>query len=152
MKQVAKPQPSSDDLAGAIAGAMRGMHQLREENSALRAWNTELEHRRSVLESEVTNLKSQLDNERNERRHYHSLANEIITRLDVVGRTVDDVVQRAQHEVYSLRKEQPLAELPELKIPAFLKKPIAADASAEPKTEAKAPADGRKAGAFPKIA
>src|SRR5262249_48258432 len=144
------PQPSSDDLAGAIAGAMRGMHDLREENSALRAWNNELEHRRSVLESEIAGLKAQLDCERNERRHYHSLANEIITRLDVVGRTVDDVVQRAQHEVYSLRKEQPTAELPELKIPTFLKRPMSADGDAEPKTEAPGLKDGRKAGAFPK--
>ena len=37
MKPVTKTQPTSDDLAEAIAGAMRGMHDLREENAALRA-------------------------------------------------------------------------------------------------------------------
>jgi predicted RNase H-like nuclease (RuvC/YqgF family) len=143
MKPAPKAQPASDDLAEAIAGAMRGMHELREENAALRARNNELEHRRAALESEVAGLKAQLDNERSERRHYHSLANEIITRLDVVGRTVDDVVQRAQHEVYSMRKEHPRAELPELKIPGFLKQPIAADGRAEPKQEVPGLTNGR---------
>jgi hypothetical protein len=139
MQQVRKAEPSSDDLAEAI---MRGMRQLREENATLReenavlcAGNDELKRRSSVLESEIASLKAQLDNERTERRHYHSLANEIMTRLDVVGRTVDDVVQRAQHEVYSKRKEQPSGELPEIKIPKFLKEAITADGPAEPKAE-----------------
>jgi predicted RNase H-like nuclease (RuvC/YqgF family) len=150
MKPVTKAEPSPDDLAEAIAGAMRGMHVLREENSTLRARNNELENRRSVLESEVAGLKAQLDSERSERRHYHSLANEIITRLDVVGRTVDDVVQRAQHEVYSMRKEQPRTELPELKIPTFLRQPVPVDARAESRTEA--PTNGRAVQAVPKSA
>ncbi len=135
IREATKAQPPLDDLAEAIAGAMRGMHELREENAALRGRTDELEHRRCLLESENASLKVQLDNERTERRHYHSLANEIITRLDVVGRTVDDVMQRAQHEVYSKRKEQPSGELPELEIPNFLKQPAPADAPAEPKTE-----------------
>jgi hypothetical protein len=135
MRQVTKPQPTSDNLAEAIDGAMRGMHELRDENAALRGRNDELEHRRCVLESENASLKAQLDNERLERRHYHSLANEIITRLDVVGRTVDDVVQRAQQEVYSKRKQQPSGELAEFKIPNFLKQANTADGPAEPKAE-----------------
>jgi hypothetical protein len=147
MKPLTKAQPSADDLAEAIEGAMRGMHELREENAALRARNNELEHRRSVLESEITGIKAQLDNERNERRHYHSLANEIITRLDVVGRTVDDVIQRAQHEVYSMRKEQPRGELPELKIPGFLKQPLPVDGRAE--AEAPGLTNGRPLQAAP---
>src|SRR3974377_1381332 len=73
IRQVAKGQPQSDDLAGAITNAMRGMPELRDENATLRAHNGELEHRRSVLESEIATLRAQLDNERNERRHYHSL-------------------------------------------------------------------------------
>src|SRR5207248_9509863 len=101
------------------ADAMRGMHDLRQDNATLRAANEELEHRRSALESELAWLNSQLDNERTERRHYHSLANEIMTRLDVVGRTVDDVVQRAQQEVASMN-----AEVTELKIPEFLNQPM----------------------------
>jgi hypothetical protein len=118
-KQATKAQASSDDLAAAISDAMRGMHDLREENASLRAEKDELEHRRSTLESELAWLKAQLDNERTERRHYHSLANEIITRLDIVGRTVDDVVQRAQHEVEAMGKA-------ELKMPEFLNQPIMA--------------------------
>jgi hypothetical protein len=133
---------------------MRGMHELRDENAALRVRNGELEHSRSVLESEIAALKAQLDNERNERRHYHSLANEILTRLDVVGRTVDDVVQRAHHEVHSQRKEFSRGDLPELKLPQFLKQPTSADTAADPKAEAPGRNNGRpaEAAAFPKIA
>jgi hypothetical protein len=154
MRQVTEPQPTPDDLAEAIDGAMRGMHELRDENAALCGRIDELEHHRSVLESENASLKAQLDNERLERRHYHSLANEIITRLDVVGRTVDDVVQRAQHEVYSKRKEQPGGDLPELKIPNFLKQSAPADGRAEPRTDAPGRPNIRpvQAGAFPKRA
>jgi chromosome segregation ATPase len=138
MGQVTNPKLSSDDLADQIAGAMRGMHELREENATLRSRNDELEHHRSVLESEVASLKAQLDNERNERRHYHSLANEIITRLDVVGRTVDDVVQSAHHEVQRQRRDSPHGDVPELNIPQFLKQPTSANAEAEPQADAPA--------------
>jgi hypothetical protein len=141
MEQVTESQPTSDDLTEAIDGAMRGMHELRDENAALRRHNDDLRHRRSVLESEIASLKAQLDNERNERRHYHSLANEILTRLDIVGRTVDDVLQRAQHEVYSKRKEQPSGGLPEFNIPNFLKE-ITADGRAEPKADSSRTAAG----------
>ena len=54
--------------------------------------------------------------------HYHSLANEIVTRLDVVGQTIDDVVKRAEQEVYRQRRENPRAELPDIKVPSFLRK------------------------------
>jgi hypothetical protein len=70
----------------------------------------------------VRSLKLALDHEQAERRHYHSLANEIITRLDVVGQTIDDVVKRAEHDVYRQRRENPRAELPEAELPTFLKK------------------------------
>jgi hypothetical protein len=107
------------------------------------------------MESEIATLRAQLDNERNERRHYHSLANEILTRLDVVGRTVDDVVQRAHHEVHSRRKEHQGGDLPDLKLPQFLKQPASADAAAEPKADAPGRNNGRPAepaAAFPKAA
>jgi hypothetical protein len=74
------------------------------------------------LESEVQSLKLTLEQERAERRHYHSLANEIITRLDVVGQTIDDVVRRAEQEVYRQRRESPRTDLPEVEMPNFLKK------------------------------
>jgi len=81
-----------------------------------------LEGNNLQLESELRSLKLALDHERAERRHYHSLANEIITRLDVVGQTIDDVVKRAEQETYRQRRENPRAELPEVEPPTFLKK------------------------------
>jgi hypothetical protein len=130
MKDATNAQPSSHDLDDAIAVAMRGMLELRKENARLRARNHELEHSHPVLESEIASLKVQIQNERSERRHYHSLANEIITRIDIVVRTVEDVVQRA----CSMREEQPRADLPELIIPPFLKQRTVANDPAEPKT------------------
>jgi hypothetical protein len=49
-----------------------------------------LEDANLLLKSEVESLKLAVEDERRERRHYHSLANEIITRLDVVGHTTAD--------------------------------------------------------------
>jgi hypothetical protein len=69
---------------------------------------------------------SALEHERTERRYYNSLANEIITRLDVVGQTIDDVVKRAEQEVYRQHRENPRAELPDIKVPSFLRKVEAA--------------------------
>ena len=120
MNQIAKISGVSDDLAGAIANAMRGMHELRDETAMLRARNDELEHGRSVLESEIAGLRSQLDHECNERRHYQSLATEAMTRLEVVSRTVDDVIQHAQQEAHRQRKEYTHGEVAELKAPQFL--------------------------------
>ena len=74
------------------------------------------------LESQVQSLKLSLEQERAERRHYHSLANEIITRLDVVGQTIDDVVRRAEQETRRQRRESAPADLPKVEMPTFLKK------------------------------
>jgi hypothetical protein len=74
------------------------------------------------LESEIQSLKLTLEQERAERRHYHSLANQIITRLDMVARTVVDVVNRAEQEVCRQRKETPGAKLPDVEAPSFRKK------------------------------
>jgi hypothetical protein len=40
----------------------------------------------------------------------------------VVGQTIDDVVKRAEHDVYRQRRENPRAELPKAELPTFLKK------------------------------
>ena len=45
-----------------------------------------------------------------------------VARLDVVGQTIDDVVKRAEQEVYRQRRENPRAELPDIKVPSFLQK------------------------------
>ena len=74
------------------------------------------------LENEIESLKLTLERERAERRHYHSLANEIITRLDVVACTIDDVVKRAEQEVCSQRSKTPGAKLPDVEAPSFRKK------------------------------
>jgi hypothetical protein len=56
----------------------------------------------------------------------------------VVGRTIDDVVKRAEHDVYRQRRER--AELPEAELPTFLKK-----------VEAFANGPGEKPKAFPQL-
>jgi chromosome segregation ATPase len=112
---------SADPLADKIRDSILGVENLRAENARLANQVNGLERSNLQLESEVQSLKLTLEHERSERRHYHSLANEIITRLDVVGQTIDDVVRRAEQEVYRQRKETPRAELPEVKVPSFLK-------------------------------
>lgn len=127
-------QPMKIDLAAAVDAAMRGMHALREDNAALGEEVNRLEMENISLSSQVETLKIQLEAEKAERRHYHSLANEIITRLDIVGRTVDDVVKRAEQEVYRQRRESPKAEVPELeKMPERLQAFI--NGSTQPTTE-----------------
>ena len=41
--------------------------------------------------------------------------------MDVVARTVDDVVRRAEQEVSRERRETPGAKLPDVEAPSFLK-------------------------------
>ncbi|HEY7301155.1 MAG TPA: hypothetical protein VH684_24975 [Xanthobacteraceae bacterium] len=122
VKDLAKlADAKADPLADKIRESILGVEHLRGENTRLATQLNVLERSNLQLESEVQSLKLTLEHERSERRHYHSLANEIITRLDVVGQTIDDVVRRAEQEVYRQRKEAPRAELPEVKVPSFLR-------------------------------
>ena len=111
-----------DPLTEKIRESIIGVEKLRAENRELTDKVTSLETTNLQLENEVRSLKRALDDERAERRHYHSLANEIITRLDVVGQTIDDVVKRAEQETYRQRRENPRAELPEVELPTFLQR------------------------------
>jgi chromosome segregation ATPase len=113
---------SGDPLTEKIRQSILGVENLRAENRRLTDQVKSLEGHNLQLESEVQSLKLALDQERAERRHYHSLANEIITRLDVVGHTIGEVVKRAEQETYRQRRENPRAELPEVELPTFLKK------------------------------
>jgi len=113
---------AGDPLTEKIRQSILGVENLRAENRKLTDQVKSLEGNNLQLESELRSLKLALDHERAERRHYHSLANEIITRLDVVGQTIDDVVKRAEQETYGQRRENPRAELPEVEPPTFLKK------------------------------
>ena len=110
-----------DPLADKIRDSILGVENLRGENRRLADEIKDLEVTNLRLETEIQSLKLKLEQEREERRHYHSLANEIITRLDVVARTVDDVVKRAEQEVCRQRKT-PGANLPNVEAPSFLKK------------------------------
>jgi chromosome segregation ATPase len=112
----------ADPLTEKIRDSIRGVEHLRTENSKLMDQLRTLETANLQLESQVQSLKLTLEQERTERRHYHSLANEIITRLDVVGQTIDDVVKRAEQETHRQRKEKTRAETPETDMPSFLKK------------------------------
>jgi hypothetical protein len=123
LDDVARQEPEhGDPLAEKIRYSIVGVENLRAENSRLMDLVRSLETTNLQLESEVQSLKLTLEQERGERRHYHSLANEIITRLDVVGQTIDDVVKRAAQETHRQRKESPGPDLPEVETPSFLKK------------------------------
>jgi DNA anti-recombination protein RmuC len=111
-----------DPLAEKIRESILGVEHLRVENRRLAQQVEALEASNLQLESEVQSLKLTLEQKRAERRHYHSLANEIITRLDVVGQTINDVVKRAEQETHRRRKDDPRADLPAVDTPSFLKK------------------------------
>ena len=110
-----------DPLAAKIRDSILGVETLRGENRRLADEIKDLEVTNLQLESEIQSLKLTLEQERAERRHYHSLANEIITRLDVVACTIDDVVKRAEQEVSRQRRETPGAKLPDVEAPSFAK-------------------------------
>src|SRR5215471_180897 len=115
------PVEIGDPLAAKIRDSILGVENLRTENRRLADEIKDLEVTNLQLESEIQSLKLTLEQERAERRHYHSLANEIITRLDVVARTVDDVVRRAEQEVSRQRRETPGAKLPDVEAQSFAK-------------------------------
>jgi chromosome segregation ATPase len=111
-----------DPLTERIRESILGVENLRAENRRLTDQVKALEGDKLQLESELRSVKLALDHERAERRHYHSLANEIITRLDVVGQTIDEVVKRAEQEAYRQRRENPRPDMPEIEPPSFLNK------------------------------
>ena len=111
-----------DPLAGKIRDSILGVENLRGENRRLADKIKDLEVTNLQLESEIQSLKLTLEQERAERRHYHSLANEIITRLDVVACTIDDVVKRAEQEVCRQSGKPPGAKLPDVEAPSYRKK------------------------------
>jgi len=116
------PVEIGDPLAAKIRDSILGVESLRGQNRRLADEIKDLEVANLQLETEIQSLKLTLEQERAERRHYHSLANEIITRLDVVACTIDDVVKRAEQEVCSQRSKTPGAKLPDVEAPSFLKK------------------------------
>ena len=115
------PVEIGDPLAAKIRDSILGLETLRGENRRLADEIKDLEVTNLQLESEIQSLKLTLEQERAERRHYHSLANEIITRLDVVACTIDDVVKRAEQEVSRQRRETPGVKLPDVGAPSFAK-------------------------------
>src|SRR5262249_10533665 len=113
-------EATGDLLAEKIRDSILGIETLRAENCRLVEQVEALEAVNVQRESEVRWLNLSLEQERAERRHYHSLANGIITRLDVVGQTIDGVVKRAEEEVYRQRsRDNPRAETPTIPVPSF---------------------------------
>ena len=139
------PVEIGDPLAAKIQDSILGVETLRGENRRLTNEIKDLEVTNLQLESEIQSLKLTLEQERAERRHYHSLANEIITRLDMVARTVGDVVKRAEQEVSRQRRETPGAKLPDVEAPSFLKM-VEALAKGHKKAETLANGDGGDTG------
>jgi len=118
-----KPQAESTDLlAEKIRDSILGIENLRGENLKMTDQINSLETANLRLEAEVRSLTYTLEQERSERQHYHSFANEIISQLGVVGQTITDVVKRAELESHRLQKEGPRADLPLPELPASLKK------------------------------
>jgi chromosome segregation ATPase len=118
-----KLEPETGDaLAEKIRDSILGVEGLRDENQRLSDQLDSLEKMKLQLETEIRSLKITVEEERIERRHYRSLANEIVTRLDVVGQTILDVVKRAEEETLRQRRETPGAVLPDVEIPMFLEK------------------------------
>ena len=123
MNEIAtRAQDGADPLGEKIRDYILGVENIRAENHRLLDHIATLETANLALESEARSLKLALDHERAERRHYHSLANEIITRLDVVGRTIDDVVKRVEQDASRQPKENPGPQQPEIPVPSFLKR------------------------------
>src|SRR6516165_5743623 len=92
------PVEIGDPLAAKIRDSILGVETLRGQNRRLADEIKDLEVANLQLETEIQSLKLTLEQERAERRHYHSLANEIITRLDVVACTIacdPDMAQQA---------------------------------------------------------
>ena len=63
-----------DALAEKIRDSMMAVEKIRAENIRLTEHRTSLERSKLALESEVESLKVAVENERTERRYYHSLA------------------------------------------------------------------------------
>jgi hypothetical protein len=135
------PVEFGDPLAAKIRDSILGVENLRGENRRLADEFKDLEVTNLQLESEIASLKLTLEQERAERRHYHSLANEIITRLDVIACTIDDVVKRAEQEVSRQRRETPGAKLPDVEAPSF-RKEVEALANGHKKAETLVNDDG----------
>jgi hypothetical protein len=81
-----------------------------------------LETNNLQLESEVRSLKLALDHEKSERRHYQFPRQRDHHPARCGRPDLDDVVKRAEHDVYRKRRETPRAELPEAELPTFLRK------------------------------
>jgi hypothetical protein len=93
----------TDSLTDKVREAIADVENLRaakirlaeQINRKLAEQVKSLKHAKLVPKSEVESLRLAVEDERAERRHYHSLADEIITRLNVVRQTIGDVVKRA---------------------------------------------------------
>jgi len=111
-----------DPLEQAIYDSISGVQKLRSQVKRLEA---ELEMSRgeaSTLRIENEALRVMLQSERDERAYYHRFAIEVTTSLNLVGQVVDEVMQKAQGEAFRRQEDgNGRCELPELRIPAFLR-------------------------------
>jgi len=122
-----------DPLEQAIYDSISGVQKLRSQVKRLEA---ELEMSRgeaSTLRIENEALRVMLQSERDERAYYHRFAIEVTTSLNLVGQVVDEVMQKAQGEACRRQEDgNGRVELPELKIPAFLREEPAAEPDPRP--------------------
>lgn len=97
----------------------------------------DLETRLAMMESENACLRAQLAEEQAKRDYYQRFAVEVATAMNLVGQVCDDAFQKAQNGAYGKPAVAgaPPRQIPELKIPEFLKRGPAGG-------EAAAPAEG----------
>ena len=116
--KLADPNPLSETVRDSILA----VDVLCAENLRLKDQVKLLGRSNLVFETELQSLKLAVEAERNERRQYQSVCDEIMNGLEVVGRAVEEVVRQAEQEVSRQRRENPRCELPDLKAPTFLQR------------------------------
>jgi hypothetical protein len=91
------------DLGKQIEAALIAVDGLRAETGDLREQVRRLEAENARLLTDNELLRNVVESERAERRHHHSLANELVTRLDVVRTTIDSIIRAAEKEAHRKR-------------------------------------------------
>lgn len=106
------------DIQEAATLAARGVGELRDENAQLKADKQELERANLQLKAENETLRKCLDAERAERGYYQRFAVEASTLMNLVTKTCDEVMEKANQA--AMHERPAIANLPEVEIPKFL--------------------------------
>jgi hypothetical protein len=100
---------------------MQGVRELRESLIRSNERVQLLERENIFLECEIATCRAQLEAERVERDYYQRFAVEITTSLNLVAQVCDDAMTKAQHEAFRKNGARPRQDVPDMKIPKFLR-------------------------------